>query len=975
MSIRSLLLTGWLVINLQPLPGQSDPVTIDGVIGDEWNASPAYTLNRLVKNTMGNNGPEPDDLSGYFKSLWNKENLLLLVVVADDMIYHQVTDRDHHNDNVEVYLDPNNSKLALYDGVDDDQIRFIPGVDTINSKRGVVAADIDFSYAVTDTGYLFEISLPWTVIADEEFVPAAGIPVGIDMMITDNDEGETKDYILAWHSEDNTAYSDASRFGTQELKADGSLEDVSSTYEPADHDDLAIDETNVRCTLYVDKHHMNASDANTGDDPGAPLLTVSHAIDAACDSASTGVATKVLIQPGIYREHQLTFSRRGDPGLFMNTEIVVEGADPGSVVITGSELMNDGWSNYSANTYRHAWIYDFQTHRAWGDHGPTKPEGWHRELVFVDGHFMHQVLSMEEMGPNTFYVDGENDILYVRVADTIDFMAADKEVGMHGEDEGLSWPPGRLLTIPSGKDKVVLRNLVFRHATMRLSEAALRFHGWKTRMENCRVEYSNGHGLTISSDARYVELIDTHLDHNGGCGLFTWGTTDLTLEGTSSSHNNWRGHMGGLHSYSVAGIKFHHTRRVEVTDHDAMWNWAHGLWTDLEVIDATFDNCTVKDNYGAGFLVEISRDIMISNSVIERNIPGVRCHSSNRVTLDNCSITANYSQFNVYRDHRDFSDPSVSSQFDGRIWDKRPRYWTIRSCTITAVDDPEWQAWAEQRVPGWMHYSNPGYQPFWHFSHAGYMDDFFREATIAYQDNQWIHPVTNTPFRDEESNPLTTEEWEEWIVGIKNTYHLVQKLDTMAMEDDASELTLDMLEEGGLDQLEASNLALYQSLLEGRERIESLGEMAAIIIQANAFAMIREMAHTGDASRLTTALLDDCGVTYDAGLMEDYRVMIAAQEDIPDIETLQELLNAVTVPGIIAIPDLLVFPNPSSGRVCITGAGDITGISLLDSRGRLIDRFDWEGDAGVLDLKGYSGIYILRFTGDERAAYRKIMIQ
>lgn len=575
-----------LILFFWTLTGMSQSGSlIDGEVEEEWNKSPDFQITKLVKNFLSDEGPDPSDLSGYFNALWDGDNLYLLIVVKDDEIYHGITFRDHFNDNVEVYLDINNSKHSIYDGIDDDQVRFIPDVDTINSKAGLAAEDIEFAYLKTDTGYNLEIAFPWTKIAEPGFTPGKDIKIGLDVMLTDNDGSDKKDYIMAWNSETNNAWQDASLFGTLQLVSDGSMKDVSYLYVPAEHDELDIDENKISQVIYVNHNDVDAGDDNTGLDPEFPLVSIGRAIEIACDSAGKGIASKILISEGIYREYGLTFRKSGNPNLFMNTEIIIEGQTPGKVIIAGSELWNEGWTSNGENIYKHAWNYDFQPHNAWGEHGPPKMIGRYREMIFVNGYHMKQVLDKSELRDNSFYIDNEADEILLKVADTIDFLNSDKEVALHGDDEVLAWPPARLLSVPADKDKVVLRNLVFQHATMRLSEAAVRFYGWKILMDNCVIRYSNGHGLTVSSEAKFVSILNSEIDHNGGCGIFTWGTREFECSGTSTSFNNWRGHQGGLHSYSLGGIKFHHTRNIKLKNHLAEGNWCLGLWTDLEKIN------------------------------------------------------------------------------------------------------------------------------------------------------------------------------------------------------------------------------------------------------------------------------------------------------------------------------------------------------------------------------------------------------
>jgi hypothetical protein len=599
---------------------------------------------------------------------------------------------------------------------------------------------------------------------------------------------------------------------------------------------------------------------------------------------------------------------------------------------------------------------------AWGDRGPTNPIAFRREMVYVDGYWMEQVLSMDIMKTNSFFVDEAADMVYVQVADSINFEASDKEISLRGDGNDAPWPPARLLSIPQEKDKVVLRNLVFQHANMRINEGAIRLNGWKTLMEDCIIRWNNSIGLNISSETELITIKNCTIDNNGGSGIITWGTKRLTLEGTSTSFNNWRGHQAGYHSHAIGGIKFHHTRDVSVVDHVANNNWSAGLWTDLEIIDAEFINCTVENNYGTGFLIEISKDIHLKKCTVRRNIPGIRCHSSHNVFIDSCYIQGNAVQFAVYKDHRNFSSTEWTSQFDGRVWDKTPDNWNITNTVIEGVVDPDWQQYADSKMPDWMKYTNPGYQAFWHFSNPDYMETFFGGATIAYQNNNWIHPATTTPFKDDKGNDLTIEEWEEWISGFASGARAMEMINEYAMTNDASPLTIELLTGVGIQNVMGENLEEYKIVIEGEDEIPDEDVLQDVIDVANAFAVIRDFADNNDASELTAKMLLDCGVHFRYDRIPLYQDTIAkiTSEDLPTIDALQEIISntITTIDGINSFT-FKVYPNPFSTTIHFESGKPIRTVKLLDVSGRTVVELHHVNGKAV-DLSGLnSGMYMI----------------
>lgn len=951
--------------------------TIDGDKEAIWDNATYFVPTKLVKNTPGDE-PVETDLSGKFWTLWDTDHFYLYIEVYDDLIFTG-ENPDHQNDNIEVYFDLNNSKQSVYDGIDDDQIRFISGVDTVNSKRSVKAQDLEFAQKTIEGGYAFEICFPWAALTSESFEAAVNKEIGFDLMITDNDGTPKKDYIYAWNATTNDAWQFTSIFGTMKLLASGTTKKIIGNDQPAEHDEYQIDETKITSIIHVDKNDPNAADDNDGSNT-SPLKTIGKALDAAADSAGNGVATKVLIAAGTYREHGLYLKKIGNPYLFMNTEVVIEGEEKGQVIIKGSEVWNDGWTLHENRTYKHEWNYSISVEKPWGDRGPKQEIATRREMVFVNGYWMKQVMQISEMNDNCFYVDETNDLIYVKVADTIDFESADKEIGLHGDEEDAPWPPVRLFHVPIDKDKVVLRNLTFQHANMRLSEATVKVQGWKVLIEDCEITWNNGLGINIAA-CEQVTLRNNIIDNNGGSGITTWGTKDLTFIGNSTSHNNWRGHLGLYHSHAIGGIKFHHTTNVLVENHISNNNWAPGLWTDLEILNITYNNCTVKNNYGPGFLIEISKDVYLNNCTIERNIPGIRCHSSHDVYIDGCNIKGNAVQFTVYRDHRDFTSDNWTSQFDGRVWDKTPYNWVITNSIIEAVDDPEWQSYADKKMPSWIHYTNPGYQAFWHFSHDDYMSTFFGAATIAGQNNQWIHPTTSTPFTDDEDNALTTAEWEEWIAGFATGDKAIEQIDEYAKNDDASPLTIELMNSAGAEEVNLQYLEEYKIIIADEDGILDLNALNDAVKKANAFAQIRSFAENNNASELSITMLLDAGVTFRTDRMEFYKTAIADVEksDLPDIPALQTLINGVTAigEGINSDYKICMYPNPATRFLYVNHLKGTETISVFNIAGKSCFQSDVNAKKQFqIDVSGLpQGIYIIRISDNQNISTSFFMKQ
>src|SRR5205823_9258399 len=136
-----------------------------------------------------------------------------------------------------------------------------------------------------------------------------------------------------------------------------------------------------------------ANDNNLGT-AAAPVKTLTKATQLALANNKLNIATRVIIQPGVYRESLQLFSTSSDTA----APISFEAAKKGTVIIDGADVWT-GWQAEPSltNTYSHAWTTD------WGVE-PT-PSGWpttpqivrRREMLFVNGKLLKQVLSIDEL--------------------------------------------------------------------------------------------------------------------------------------------------------------------------------------------------------------------------------------------------------------------------------------------------------------------------------------------------------------------------------------------------------------------------------------------------------------------------------------------------------------------------------------------------------------------------------------------------
>jgi endo-1,4-beta-xylanase len=165
----------------------------------------AFTpVERLVS---GPAKPALEDLAAQWVLRWDSAGLHGRIKVTDAVLRNQ-DGRPHHNDGVEIYLDPDDAKTLLYQA-DDLRIRIIRG-GSVSVERGTVPDGFSATQRESTDGYSVDFTLP----LDESTSPGAFI--GIDVHVVDND-GDRREHKIGWAAEDDNAYRSPASLGTVRL--------------------------------------------------------------------------------------------------------------------------------------------------------------------------------------------------------------------------------------------------------------------------------------------------------------------------------------------------------------------------------------------------------------------------------------------------------------------------------------------------------------------------------------------------------------------------------------------------------------------------------------------------------------------------------------------------------------------------------------------------------------------------------------
>jgi len=378
--------------------------------------------------------------------------------------------------------------------------------------------------------------------------------------------------------------------------------------------------------LYVDASHVAASDAGTGA-ASRPLATISEALERAVANRASGAATRIIVQPGTYREALVGSYPPSEPDA---PWVVVEAAVPGEAVVSGSDVWTD-WE-CDANVCIHDWPFDWGFADIPWSHIHIEPLGLRREMVFVDGSFIEQRLELSDAiaTPATFHVDEEGNRLTLHLPPGADSDQAVIEVAVR------PW-----LVRLQGFGNLEVRGLVFEHGNPAIPETAVTIvDQTNVLVEDVIVRWSNWTGIAFTGTN--LVLRRSTITHNGASGISAYRVSGLLLEGNESSNNNWRGYAGGFVDWAV-GDKFMFTRDLVIRDQYATSNLARGLWIDYDNVGVVIERLVSCGNLTDGLFIEQNpgKVSVVDSTLCDNGGAGVRTSATNGLELRGNVIEGN----------------------------------------------------------------------------------------------------------------------------------------------------------------------------------------------------------------------------------------------------------------------------------------------------------------------------------------------
>lgn len=367
-----------------------------------------------------------------------------------------------------------------------------------------------------------------------------------------------------------------------------------------------VNEALETASIYVDA--AKGSDNNNGSNT-APLKTIGAAVSMALNNNYSSIGSKVIINPGTYRE---AIAIAGGGSRTTALPITLEAATNGTVFVSGADVMT-GWVADSANPklYQNSWPYNFGVCPAQTSPAPFQQEIVLRaEMVIVNGMPLTQVLSLSSMLPGTFFIDDKNAQAYVYPPSGTNMSTAKVEVATRPH-----------LLRDDGQSNVVFRGLTFQYANTCHEDAAVQVDAkaknilfdadsfvWNNAMA---ISFSTAENFTVQNSTAY---------HNGELGFHSHQAKFDLWQSDTTEYNNWRGAQGAFYTWDSGGAKW-------MWDHDgtynslkAFFNEGNGVAWDTDQLNVTLTGLVSSGNLGNGFQVEKSEGpFSIVNSYLCNN--------------------------------------------------------------------------------------------------------------------------------------------------------------------------------------------------------------------------------------------------------------------------------------------------------------------------------------------------------------------
>jgi hypothetical protein len=371
--------------------------------------------------------------------------------------------------------------------------------------------------------------------------------------------------------------------------------------------------------------HYLYVDAKTGNDghsgsQSSPLKTIQAAVDKADSNNVSNIATKIIVNSGVYREDV-------NIGAYRSTgaTVTIQAAVTGGAILSGSNVLSN-WSLTSNGIYTHPWTPNLGTcaiPSGWPSTVPTIAR--RTEMFFLNGHPLTQVMSTSQLRAGTFFVSEGGNTAYIDPPSGTNMSTATVEAAVRRQT----------LTI-SGRKDIVIRGMVFRHAASCINTAGVNVNSSSNILfDSDQALWNNWGGIGIYG-TNNVTVQNSVSNFNGGVGFISANDQAVLFSFNETDYNNWRGAQGALYDWGMGGAKFMYMRSTTVQNHYSYHNQAQGLWFDTDNKNVTINNSIISGNHMAGLQLEANEGpITLQNSTVCGSGSGVNVLNVEKLAIKN----------------------------------------------------------------------------------------------------------------------------------------------------------------------------------------------------------------------------------------------------------------------------------------------------------------------------------------------------
>jgi Right handed beta helix region len=393
--------------------------------------------------------------------------------------------------------------------------------------------------------------------------------------------------------------------------------------------------------LHLNPWASNASDSNDGS-AANPLKTIQAAFEKMIPLKESGQNVLILFYPGVYRDILINGEENLRPFWSIPdnaAQLILQAKEKGKAIFSGSDIWKN-WTDEGNGFWSKTWNYNWGAPGAGDDTFPGAPDvselAARRELVFVNGQRLAQVLNKTQLREGGFQVDETANKITLKLRAGLNPNTATTEVATREQ----------LLYIWN-HDNIFIRGMVFQHSANKFREAAVAFQeGQGRECRNIRVTDTvivNNGQAGLENYCSNAIMRRNQVNDNGFGGIMGGNVTSWLLEDNQTNRNGWRSWAGGYKGWATAGLKVLDVANFTARRHEAIGNFADGFWIDTNNKTVTLEDSTITNNLQNGIFLEASSGpfIVRNNLICGNSLAEVLLSAVAKVRLENNRILSN----------------------------------------------------------------------------------------------------------------------------------------------------------------------------------------------------------------------------------------------------------------------------------------------------------------------------------------------